>query len=97
MSNLFPASLPRSSRAAFRRQSWGEFFGMLIQGVRQEMGRSTEETARRAGMTASAWEAIEAGRVPRTREQLVSMAGALDMDWDGMATLAVLCRKAWGR
>ena len=97
MSSLFPAFFPRSSRAAFRRRSWGEFFGILIQGVREEKGRSIEETARRAGMTASAWEAIEAGRVPRTREQLVSMAGALDMDWDGMATLAVLCRKAWGR
>jgi len=60
-------------------------------------GRSIEETARRAGMTASGWEAIEAGRVPRTQEQLVGMAGALEVEWIAMASLVVLCRQAWGR
>jgi transcriptional regulator with XRE-family HTH domain len=97
MSSMFSASLPRSRRAAFQRQAWGEFFGMLIQDVREKKGRSIEDTARRAGMKATEWEAIEAGKVPSTREQLVSMAGALDVDWDGMASLAVLCRQAWGR
>src|SRR5579863_1831325 len=97
MSSLFPASLPRSSHAAFQRQVWGEFFGMLIQGVREKLGHSIEETARRSGMTASQWEVIEAGKVPRAREQLVAMAEALEVDRSGMASLAVLCRQAWGR
>jgi transcriptional regulator with XRE-family HTH domain len=97
MSSMFPASFPRSSRAAFQRQVWAEFFGLLIQGAREEKGRSVEETARLAGMTVSQWEEIEAGRVPSTREQLVSMASALEVDWNGMASLAVLCRQAWGR
>jgi transcriptional regulator with XRE-family HTH domain len=97
MSNMFLASLPGSSRAAFQRRVWGEFFGQLIQGVREKLGRSIEETARRAGMTALQWESIEAGQVPRTRKQLAAMAGALDVDWTGMASLAVLCRQAWGR
>ena len=97
MSSMFPAFLPRSSRAAFQRQVWSEFFGQLVQGVREKLGRSIEEAARRADMTASEWEAIEAGRVPRTREQLVAMAGALEVEWSGMASLAVLCRQAWGR
>ena len=73
-------SLPRSSRAAFQRRVWGEFFGQFIQGVREKLGHSIEETARRAGMTASEWGAIEAGRAPRTREQLVAMAGALEVE-----------------
>jgi transcriptional regulator with XRE-family HTH domain len=97
MSIMFPASFSRSRRAAFQRQVWGQFFGMLIQGAREEKGRSIEETARLAGMTVSEWEEIEAGRVPSTREQLVSMASALEVDWNGMASLAVLCRRAWGR
>jgi transcriptional regulator with XRE-family HTH domain len=97
MSNMFPASLPRSSRAVYQRQVWGQFFGQLIQGVREKRGSSIEETARQAGMAASEWEAIEAGRVPQTREQLAAMAGALQVEWVGMASLAVLCRQAWGR
>jgi transcriptional regulator with XRE-family HTH domain len=70
---------------------------MLIQGVREEKGRSIEETARLAGMTVSEWEEIEAGRMPSTREQLAVMADALEVDWNGMASLAVFCRQAWGR
>ncbi len=97
MSKMFSASLPSSRRAAFQRQAWGEFFGQLIQSVREEKGRSIEDTARRAGMTVSEWEAIEAGKVPSTREQLAAMADALEADWDGMVALAVLCRQAWGR
>lgn len=97
MSNMFSASLPRSRRAAFERRAWGQLFGQLIQGVREEQGRSLEDAARLAGMTASEWEAIEGGKVPSTREQLVSMAEALEIGWEWMAAIAVLCRQAWGR
>jgi transcriptional regulator with XRE-family HTH domain len=97
MSSMFLTSLPSSCRAAFERQVWGQFFGMLIQGAREDRGRSIEDTARLAGMEASEWGAIEAGKVPRTREQLAAMAGALEVDWNGMASLAFLCRQAWGR
>src|SRR4051812_18390413 len=69
MSSLFPQSLRHSSRAAYQRQVWGEFFGDLIRSAREERTLSAEEASRAAGMAVAEWEAIEAGAVPRTREQ----------------------------
>ena len=48
-------------------------------------------------MTAAEWEAIEAGQVPMTREQLQAVAAALDIEWGAMVSLAPFCRQAWGR
>ena len=73
-----------------------EFFGSLIRSAREIRNLSAEEAARRAGMTASEWEAIETGRVPRTREQLQAVAAGLDIEWIAMAGLAIICRQAWG-
>ena len=97
MSSMRRESLPRSPRSAYQRRVWGEFFGDLIRSAREVRSLSVEEAARRAGMTASEWEAIEAGRVPRTREQLQAVAAGLDIEWIAMAGLAILCRQAWGR
>jgi transcriptional regulator with XRE-family HTH domain len=97
MSSLFPDSLPRSPRAAFERQVWGEFFGDLIRSAREQRSRSIEEATGRAGMTAAEWEAMEAGRVPGTREQLQAIAASLEIEWDAMVSVALLCRQAWGR
>lgn len=72
------------SSARLRRQTWGELFGRFIRHDRLKTGRSVEECARLAGMSAALWELIEAGQVPATREQLKSMAAALDMEWSGM-------------
>jgi len=95
MSMLFSASLSR--RTAYQRQVWAQFFGSLIREAREQRGRSVEETAPQAGMTVEEWEAMEAGKVPATREQLASIAGALQVEWNSIAGLAVLCRQAWGR
>jgi transcriptional regulator with XRE-family HTH domain len=97
MSSLFLDSLPRSPRAAFQRQAWGEFFGDLIRSAREERNRSIEEAAGRAGMTVAEWEAMEAGRVPGTREQLQFIAAGLDIERDAIVSVALLCRQAWGR
>ena len=97
MSSMFPESLPRSSRAAYERQVWGEFFGDLIRSARETRSLSLEEVSRAAGMAVAEWEAIEAGTVPRTREQLKAVAAALAVEWEGMAGLALFCRGAWGR
>ena len=70
---------------------------MLIQGVREEKGRSIEETARLAGMTVSEWEEIEAGGFRAPGSNWLSWPTALEVDWNGMASLAVFCRQAWGR
>lgn len=82
-------------RAAYERQVWGEFFGELIRSAREERQLSVEAAAVRAGMSAAAWEAIEAGTVPATREQLQALAVGLDVEWCGLAGLALFCRGAW--
>ena len=94
MSILFRKPLPRS---AYQRQVWGEFFGDLIHSARQQRDLTIEEAARAARMRAAAWEAIEAGRVPATREQLQALAVGLGVEWSALAGLALFCRGAWER
>ena len=97
MSSLFPRYLPRSPRAAYERQVWGEFFGDLIRSAREQRTLSVEEVARAAGMSPSAWEAIEAGTVPRTREELHAVAAGLGLELEAMVSVVLFCRGAWGR
>jgi transcriptional regulator with XRE-family HTH domain len=97
MSNMFSDPSSRSSRQAYESKVWAEFFGDLLRSAREQRSLSLEEAGRRAGMTASQWEAIEAGRVPTTLDQLQALAAGLDIEWSAMAGLALLCRQAWGR
>jgi Helix-turn-helix domain len=97
MSMSFLDSLSRSSRVAYERQVWAEFFGDLIRAAREERTLSVEEVARAAGMSASEWAAIEAGTVPRTREQLQAVAVGLAIEWDDMVPFIFFCREAWAR
>jgi Helix-turn-helix domain len=76
-----------------RRLVWGRFFGLCIGRTREAAGRSVEEAARLAGMEASKWAAVEAGYVPAP-ERLRPMADALEIGYDRIATMAVLCRDA---
>ena len=89
------ASMSPSRFAAIRRRVWGQMFGQLIQSSRETGGPFYRETARLAGMEVSEWEAIEAGYVPTDTGRLRAMAGALEMDWNQMARLALFCRQAW--
>ena len=92
------AGLPsNSSCASFERRIWGEFFGDLIRSAREERSLSIEEAARGAGMAASEWESIEAGTVPRTREQFQALAPGLGLELEAMVPLVLFCRRAWGR
>lgn len=45
-------------------------FGEEIQCLRLEKGLSVEEVSRRASMTTDEWEAVEAGRVPESWDEL---------------------------
>jgi transcriptional regulator with XRE-family HTH domain len=86
----------RPSAKRFRRQTWGQMFGRFIRHDRLKTGRSVEECARLAGMDASRWELIEAGQVlPGSKEELQTMAVALDMEWSSMVTISFFCRSAW--
>ena len=54
-----------------------------------------EEAAQLAGMEASEWVAIEGGSVPQTTAQLRAMAGTLEISYDKLLNLVLLCRDAW--
>ena len=74
---------------------WGALFGQDIQNLREEKRLSLEETAGRAGMTVAEWEAIEAGQVPQTWEQVCAMAKGLRESRLEMASLVLLYAGAW--
>jgi len=95
-SRLFGSSFPRSRRTTpFRRKSWGELFGGLLQEARLEKGRSVQQASEAAGMLATEWEAVEAGEVPRTWPQACRMADALGVDRMAMSSLVLFCEQAW--
>lgn len=85
---------PRLSRD-FRREVWGELFGSFLRDVRVEKGRSVEQAAAAAGMSAAEWEAVEAGQVPETVEQACRMGDGLGGDPMWMAPLVIFCGEAW--
>jgi hypothetical protein len=77
-----------------RRLVWGRLFGQCVGKTREAAGRSVAEAACLAGMEASEWSAVEAGFVPDP-SKLRPMADALELRYDRIATMAVLCRDAW--
>ena len=87
--------LPSSYLPEVRRQSLGRFFGSCIREVRKGAGLSLEEAARLSGMAASEWMAIEEGCVPQDVNQLRAMAGAMEISFDQISTLVMVCRAAW--
>ena len=93
MSSNYAVSSP--SRRTFRRQVWGQIFGQFIQEIRERDGRSVEEAARLAGMKASEWEAVEAGQVPLTWEEMDALAEGLKASRSWIGSLVILCAGAW--
>ena len=87
--------LPSSYLPEVRRQSLGRFFGSCIRGVRKGADLSIEEAARLSGMAASEWTAVEEGCVPQDVNQLRAMAGAMEISFDQISTLVLVCRAAW--
>lgn len=97
MSSIFSPSLPSSRRAVRRRKAWGDLFGVLVRAAREQEGRSVEEAARLAGIKAREWEAVEAGQVPRTWEELDALGNGLEAGRSWIGSIAILCAEAWGR
>jgi transcriptional regulator with XRE-family HTH domain len=77
-----------------RRMVWGRLFGHCVGKTREAAGRSVEEAASLSGMATSQWAAIESGFVPDP-SKLRPMADALEIVFDKIAMLAVLCREGW--
>lgn len=89
------ASLPSSYLPEVRRQSMGRLFGFCIQKTRENTALSIEEAARLSGMKSSEWMAVEEGSVPQHIDQLRAMADAMEISFDKIATLVLVCRAAW--
>ena len=89
------ASLPPSCLPELRRGAFGRLFGQNIRSVREEKGLSIEHAACLSGMEVSEWAAIEEGYVPQDINRLRAMAGAMEIRFDQIAMLVLLCRDAW--
>ena len=76
------------------RLVWGRLFGQCVGKTREAAGHSVEEAARLAGLETSQWAAVEAGYVPDPAKPR-PMADALELGYNKIATLAVLCRDGW--
>jgi transcriptional regulator with XRE-family HTH domain len=89
------ASFPPTYQPELRRQIWGRLFGRGIQEARENAGLSVEQAARLSGMEVSEWTAIEDGYVPQETNRLRAMAAALEISYDRLLNLVLLCRQAW--
>ena len=89
------ATLPPSYLPELRRTVWGRMFGHCIQETRKKADLSIEEAAGLSGMESSEWMAVEEGTVPQDLNQLRAMADAMEVSFDKIATLVLVCRAAW--
>lgn len=89
--------LPSTFDSNYFQGAWARFFGQFMQSSREKAGLSVEQAAVLAGIDPGQWTAMEVGNwLPETRLQFRSIAAALDIDWETMAGVVMLCRQAWG-
>ncbi len=89
--------LPTTTDNDYFQGAWSRFFGRFIESGRDKAGLSVEQAADLAGMSTAEWTAIEAGAsLPATRQQLRSIADALNIEWITMTKIVLMCRQAWG-
>ena len=97
MSMLFETLQPTNADSGYFQGAWSRFFGKFIESGREKAGLSIEQAATLAGMDPEGWTAIEAGAtLPTTRQQLQSIADALNIEWITMTKIVTMCRQAWG-
>src|SRR3954451_13501902 len=89
------APLPPTYVPELRRQVWGRLFGLSIRAARTEAGLSIDEAAGLSGMQLSEWMAIEDGHIPREMDRLRAMAAALEISFEKLFNMVLLCREAW--
>ena len=87
--------LPATYVPEIRRRSMGRLFGFCIEETRKSAGLSIEEVASLSGMALTEWMAIEDGNVPQDINRLRAMAEAMQVSFDKIATMVLVCRGAW--
>ena len=94
MSKMF-VPLPATYVPEIRRRSMGRLFGFCIEETRKSAGLSIKDAARLSGMALTEWMAIEAGNVPQDINRLRAMAEAMQISFDKIASMVLVCRGAW--
>ena len=89
------APLPATYVPEIRRRSMGRLFGFCIEETRKSAGLSIEDAARLSGMALTEWMAIEDGTVPQDINRLRAMAEAMQVSFDKIASMVLVCRGAW--
>ncbi len=90
-----PAFLPPSYPSEQHHTVQSLLFGHSICEARKSAGLSIEDAARLFGMEVSEWMAIEEGYAPQDVSQLRAMADAIEIRFDRIAMVALLCRDVW--
>jgi hypothetical protein len=76
---------------------WARTFGQFIRSGREKAGLAVEPAAWLAGMCTEEWASIEAGDLlPSSRDEFRLIAAALDIPWETMANIVLMCSQAWG-
>ena len=89
------ASLPPTYIPEVRRRSMGRLFAFCIQETRKNAGLSIEDAARLSGMELTEWMSIEEGNVPQDINQLRAMAEVMQINFEQIASMVLVCRAAW--
>lgn len=85
-----PLFYPSEQRHAVR----SPLFGRSICETRKNLGLSLEEAARLSGMQISEWLAIEAGYAPQDVNLLRALADTMEVGFERIAMVVLLCREA---
>ena len=89
--------LPSTVENEYLEAVWSRMFGSFMASAREKVALSVEQASALADMETEQWSAMEAGDwLPETRQQFHLIAAALDIDWDTMVGVVMMCRGAWG-
>ena len=89
------APLPPTYVPEIRRQTMGRMFGFFIRETRKSTGLSIEDAAHLSGMELTEWMVIENGTVPQDINRLRAMAEVIQINFDTIASMVLVCRGAW--
>ena len=96
MSMMF-TPLPSTVENEYFQGLFSRLFGSFMASAREKAALTVEQAARMTGIGAQRWSAMEAGDwLPETRQQFHLVAAALDIEWDTMVGIVMMCRGAWG-
>jgi hypothetical protein len=72
-------------------------FGQFVASAREKAGLTVGRAAWLSDICPEAWTSMEAGDLlPTNREELELIAAALDIEWELMTRIVLMCRNAWG-